>query len=255
MKYMMISKEDSVSLELQKRILAEVKHTYSEVDPEIVIAIGGDGTILKAVHSYPNAIIFGLHTGHLGFFSNYSVEDFDVLISDINNGEYRIDFLDQLICQIETKQKNIIDFALNEMTIMMPPRTLILDVSIDDKELERFRGTGFCISTPFGSTAYNKSLHGAVVDPLFKSIQLTEIAGINSNAYRTLSSPLILSHKRKISLKAVEAQPVFITIDSISYQLEDFIKAEICYADHNVKMAYHDHPHFIHRIKRSFLKE
>ncbi len=51
--------------------------------PELVIAVGGDGTIIKASHQYPNAVIFGVHTGHLGFYANYGVEDVEVLIDNI----------------------------------------------------------------------------------------------------------------------------------------------------------------------------
>lgn len=135
---------------------------------------------------------------------------------------------------------------------MLPRRTLILDVKIDDETLERFRGTGFCISTPFGSTAYNKSLHGAVVDPTLKAMQLTEIAGINSNAYRTLSSPLLLSSDRLIELRSEEAQTVFVTVDHESFEINAFEKIMIQYERKKVRMAYHYHPNFIKRIKRTF---
>ncbi len=252
MNYMILTKEDALSAKIEQKLRRKIKHTYDAVQPDYVIAVGGDGTILRAVHLYPAATIFGLHTGHLGFFANYTKEDLDLLIADINSNRFETEELDQLFCTIKTKEKELKMRALNEITIMLPRRTLILDVKIDDETLERFRGTGFCISTPFGSTAYNKSLHGAVVDPTLKAMQLTEIAGINSNAYRTLSSPLLLSSDRLIELRSEEAQTVFVTVDHESFEINAFEKIMIQYERKKVRMAYHYHPNFIKRIKRTF---
>ncbi len=255
MKYTIVAKKDEKSLNLVQRLRNQIKLEYNSNQADIVIAVGGDGTFIKAVHQYPKAIIFGLHTGHLGFYSNYTEADLELLINDINNKEYQIDLLDGLCCKIEDKKQEIVEYALNEMTIIMPPRTLILDVYIDDQQLETFRGTGFCISTAFGSTAYNKSLHGAVVDPSLKAFQLTEIAGINSNQYRTLSSPLLLAENRVVTLTAKELEQVTITIDNLSYNLDQFYQAKIILEKSKFKVAYHEHPHFTDRIKRTFLEK
>ena len=159
MSYCCLVREDKASLEIEKEIKTRIKLSYNDVDPEIVVAIGGDGTIIKASHLYPNAIIFGIHTGHLGFYANYSVDELDLLIDDINNKNYCIEKLKLLSCEIEDSLGNVIkENALNEITVVTPPRTLTLDVKIDGEFLERFRGTGLCISTSSGSTVYNKLL-------------------------------------------------------------------------------------------------
>lgn len=248
-----ISKEDDFSSIVKDRLHREIRLPFDEENPKLVIAVGGDGTFINAVHRYPRAIIFGVHTGHLGFFSNYTVDDLDLLISDINNNEFKIDKVDLLKCSIEANNKKVIDYAVNEMTIIMPPRTLILNVFVDDKKLEKFRGTGFCISTQYGSTAYNKSLHGAVIDPEIKAFQITEIAGINSNAYRTLSSPFVLGKNRVIKFEALDNEEVYVTIDNISYNFSNFKKATVSLMPNSVSLAYHHKPEFIERIKRTFL--
>ena len=85
-------------------------------------------------------------------------------------------------------------------------------------------------------------------------MQLTEIAGINSNAYRTLSSPLILSNERKIRLKASNnEEDIFITADNISYKLSIFDSINIDYKKNSIKMAYHEQLSFIKRINRTFI--
>lgn len=255
MKYYIFSKSDEISKNIETYIKNKILLPFDNENPNIVIAVGGDGTFISAVHKYPNAIIFGLHTGHLGFYSNYTTSDVDILIEDINNNSFKYDSIDLIKCEINTTNDTIIDYAVNEMTIIMPPRTLILDVCIDDKKLETYRGTGFCISTPYGSTAYNKSLHGAVVDPEISCFQMTEIAGINSNSYRTLGSPLLLSAKRTITLNSLKPESIYITIDNISYTLNNFEFAKVQLADMKIKVAYHNKPYYIDRLKRTFLEE
>ena len=70
-----------------------------------------------------------------------------------------------------------------------------MDVYINDLHFETFRGDGLIVSTPTGSTGYNKSVHGAIVDPKLTCMQITELGSLNNNQYRTLGSPFILSDK------------------------------------------------------------
>ena len=157
MKYAFVLRDEDASLGVANYIRDKIKLEENDKNPDLVIAVGGDGTILNAVHTYPNACIFGVHTGHLGFYANYDIDEVDILIDDINNNNYKIDKYDVLECEFsDINGKTYNDFALNEVTIVSPLRTLKLDVKIDDEFIERFRGTGFCVSTPSGSTAYNK---------------------------------------------------------------------------------------------------
>ncbi|MCR5349617.1 MAG: NAD kinase [Acholeplasmatales bacterium] len=254
MKCSFVIRDQDKSLSIANYIKKKLKIEEDNTNPDIIIAIGGDGTILKAVHEYPNAVIFGIHTGHLGFFANYDVTEVDYLIDDINNNNFNVDTLDVLKCEFSDKEGNeYIDFAINEVTIMSPLRTMRLSVTVDNEYIERFRGTGFCVSTPYGSTAYNKSLHGSVVDTTIKVMQLTEIAAINSIAYRTLSSPLILSSDRILKFDSINDNDVFITVDHISYDIKDFDKIKITYLKDKVKMAYNTQKSFFNRINRTFL--
>lgn len=254
MKYALIIRNNDESLIIANELRRRINGEENELNPDIVIAIGGDGTILKAVHNYPKSITFGIHTGHLGFYANYSKEDIDLLIDDINNKNYKIDSLDYLEATFKDKNGKIYnEFALNEFIILSPSRTLNLNVFIDNEYFERFRGTGFSVSTPYGSTAYNKSLGGSVIDTSLSTIQLTEIAGINSNSYRTLSSPLVLSSDRIIKLEVKdEYADLVITADHISYNINDFDMIEIKEIKKSIKMGYHNHESFLKRINRTF---
>ena len=143
--------------------------------------------------------------------------------------------------------------ALNEITLISAPRTLILDIFINDKELEEFRGTGICISTPSGSTAYNKSLGGAILDHDLDAFQITEIAGINSRFYETISSPFVLSSKHTITLKPGSLyKSIGLTADNFSVNLEKLEKVVLNYNKKTVRVAVDPNVDFLDRIKRSF---
>ena len=65
---------------------------------------------------------------------------------------------------------------------------MVADLTINGVDFERFRGDGITVSTPTGSTAYNKSLGGAVLHPTIEALQIAEIASLNNRVYRTLGS-------------------------------------------------------------------
>lgn len=256
MKYTTVVRDDLESKKVDCIIKDNIKIEYCDNNPDYVIAIGGDGTIIRASHMYPDAIIFGIHTGHLGFYANYSIDTIDDLISDINNDEFSYHNIDIIVCEkIENDKSILLGEALNEVSIVNPLKTITMDVCVDNDFFETFKGTGLCISTPFGSTAYNKSLHGAVVDTTLSAIQLTEIAGINSNSYRTLASPLVLNSSRIIELvNKDKVDNAYITIDQESLLIESFDRIKIYLSNSKTKMAYHKYEDHLKRIKRSFLK-
>ena len=88
MKYTTVVKNDSESKRVEEKIRNSIKIEEDNKNPDYVIAIGGDGTIIKASHRFPKAIIFGVHTGHLGFYANYNVDTVDELIDDINSEKF-----------------------------------------------------------------------------------------------------------------------------------------------------------------------
>lgn len=257
MKYCIVSKHDDYSVNLANIMKSKIKIEYDDKNPDIVISLGGDGTILKALHSYSeicdDIVIFGINTGHLGFITNFTVEEMDLVAKMINEGVYQTEDVGLLDYEIEQEDGSIINgIALNEITVINPPRTLIVDVLIDNKELELFRGTGLCISTPFGSTAYNKSLHGCVVDPALKAFQLTEIASINSRAYRTLGSPLLLSAGKEITIKNNDCLETWVTVDNLSHTLQNFKTIKCKYSNHHVTFA-QNNIEFMDRLKKAFI--
>lgn len=204
MKIALVFKSEKVDSKFIKTIEDKVTaagHSLVNEKPEVIIFIGGDGTFLKAVHQFIddiNGVLFvGLCTGHLGFFFDYQEDEIDLLLKDLANKNYKVVEHHLIEAKVEDKQF----LAVNEIRIESPFHSLISEVYINDEYLETFRGNGLVVCSSIGSTAYNKSLSGAVVNPSIETLQLSEIAPINNVVYNSLHSSLVLDHNSKITLK------------------------------------------------------
>lgn len=166
---------------------------------ELLVCIGGDGALLSAVHAYnfPEIPIVGVNTGHLGFFQELSPEDPDELdqfIKEYKEGRFRLQPLHtvQAIVTLQDGSKQI-HRSLNEIVIRgLHSHSVHLGISIGNSPIENFSGDGILVATSAGSTAYNYSLGGAIIDPRIKLLQVTPIAPMNTNAYRSFTSSLVL---------------------------------------------------------------
>ena len=99
---------------------------------------------------------------------------------------------------------------------------------------ERFRGDGLTVSTPTGSTAYNKSLGGAVLHPTIEALQLTEIASLNNRVYRTLGSSIIVPKKDKIELIPTRNDYHTISVDNSVYSFRNIERIEYQIDHHKI---------------------
>lgn len=254
-RFAIIAKKDNHSYEISNKIkeglLDHMK--YDEDNPELVISVGGDGTMLYCVHKYMHLIddvkFIGIHTGTLGFYTDYDSSEYNQLINDILSQEYSE--YERSILEVTIDNQCL--YALNEVRIENNYRAQVLEVCINNEELETFRGNGLCISTSSGSTAYNKSLGGAVLNTSLDLMQLVEIAGIHHNAYRSLGSPLILDHTHTITIKSDDLKQSILGIDQYVYDLNNAHSMTIRLSDKKVKCVQYKHISLISRLKRSFL--
>jgi len=175
----------------------------ADEEPDLVISIGGDGTLLEAVHQYGFAPTYvGIHTGHLGFYADWRPDELDQFIHALEHVEPFLAEYPTVQCRIQlTDGQSFHKWALNEMVIRNASlSTLVACVYINGEEFETFRGDGLIVSSPSGSTAYNKAVNGAIVHPSIEAIQLSEIASINNQTYRTINSSLVLPKHHEIEL-------------------------------------------------------
>ncbi|MCC9973056.1 NAD kinase, partial [Streptococcus agalactiae] len=211
------------SKRVASKLFAAFKHDpdfyLSKKDPDIVISIGGDGMLLSAFHMYEKQLdkvrFVGVHTGHLGFYTDYRDFEVDTLINNLKNDEGEQISYPILKVTITLEDGRVIRArALNESTIKRIEKTMVADVVINQVVFERFRGDGILVSTPTGSTAYNKSLGGAVLHPTIEALQLTEISSLNNRVYRTLGSSVIIPKKDAIEIVPKRVGVYTISIDN-----------------------------------------
>ncbi|TGB00105.1 NAD kinase [Sporolactobacillus shoreae] len=253
---------DSFSNTLQERIKGDLLAyhlTYDETEPDIVISVGGDGTLLQAFHRYSYCLdhtaFVGVHTGHLGFYADWTAEEVKKLVDCIAGESFNIVEYPLLRVTVSYSDKNEQKtyLALNECTIRSSEGLLVADLMIKGEKFESFRGDGLCFSTPTGSTAYNKGLAGAIVHPSLASIQLTEIASINNRVFRTLGSPLILPKHHSCQVKPVNEDRFIVTVDHLSTLHEKVELIESSVAEEKVRFARFRPFPFWRRVRDSFI--
>lgn len=242
-----------------KYLLEEAKKRGLEIDndnPDIVFPIGGDGTFLRAIHHYLNSldkIIFvGVHYGTLGFFYDFTENDIPALLDEIVNKEYVVKEHALLKGDVKYKGEEDTIYAVNEIRIENPFHTLISDVYIEDEKLETFRGNGLVVASSLGSSAYNKSLGGSLVDHDIDSLQLTEIAPIANNVYRSLGSSFVLSKDKHISFSG-SFKGAVVGYDHSNIENKELISIKISCSDKKVKILHSKDQSFIKRIRKSFI--
>ncbi|HEL1630449.1 NAD kinase [Streptococcus suis] len=253
-------KSEAVSKELWTK-LKEANFILTPKNPDIVISIGGDGMLLSAFHKYEKLIdrvrFVGIHTGHLGFYTDY--RDFEVgkLIENLKlDTGARVSY-PILNVKVKMTDGRIVEArALNEATVKRLSKTMVADIIINNVPFERFRGDGISVSTPTGSTAYNKSLGGAVLHPTIEALQIAEVASLNNRVYRTLGSSVVVPKKDKIVIEPKHSDRYSIAVDNKTFVYDSIESIE--YQIDNSKIhfvATPSHTSFWNRVKDAFIGE
>lgn len=261
MKFFIQSRNDDLSNELMERAktyLSDFGLEWHEESPDIVLSIGGDGTLLHAFHRYREQLatvaFVGIHTGHLGFYADWKPAEIEKLVISIAKKEFEVIQYPLLEATIHYRNDDQTKYlALNESTIKSPDVTLVMDVELNGTHFERFRGDGLCMSTPSGSTAYNKALGGAVIHPSLDAMQLTEMASINNRVFRTVGAPLVLPAHHTCVLKPVKAPDFMVTVDHVQLLHKDVKSIEYRVAKEKVRFARFRPFPFWTRVHDSFI--
>lgn len=243
------------------KLLEKENFIFDDLEPELVISVGGDGTFLRAFHMYEHLIgkarFVGVHTGHLGFYTDFAADDLTHVVETLKN-ENPVEAIRYPLLSISVKFDNgfVKTYqAVNEMTLRRTYKTLVTDIKISDFLLEKFRGDGISISTPTGSTAYNKSIGGAVMDPKIPAMQLSEIASLNNIVFRTLGAPLIVSKEDSITLCPDFAEDYVLTVDHQSLEIKNIQEIQCQIDTQEIAFVGSVHQHFWPRVRASFIGE
>ncbi|WP_280769245.1 NAD kinase [Salipaludibacillus daqingensis] len=264
MKFNIQSRGDNDSNILSQKIksyLQEFHLEYDEKEPEIVISVGGDGTLLEAFHQYAHrsqeTSFVGVHTGHLGFYADWKPDEVEKLVIHIAKTPFKIvEYpLLEVIIRHNNDQKSERFLALNECSVKSMEGSLVMDIEIKGDHFETFRGDGLCLSTPSGSTAYNKALGGAILHPSLASIQLAEMASINNRVYRTIGSPLVLPQHHTCMLKPKNNVDFQVTVDHLNLVQKQVKSIQCRVAEERIRFARFRPFPFWKRVKESFIAE
>ncbi|ALJ31679.1 NAD kinase [Apilactobacillus kunkeei] len=248
-----------VATQLKEKIDASEKLEYDGLNPQIVISVGGDGTLLSAFHHYRDAIskirFVGIHTGHLGFYTDWRDYEVKELVDSLEDDNGQSVSYPLLSIKVQYTDGGPDDsfVALNESTLKRINGTMVTDIYIKDEFFEKFRGDGLCVSTPTGSTAYNKSVGGAIINPQLNAIQVSEMASINNRVFRTLGSPVIVPPDETITIVPDSPKHNILTCDQllISDRPIKSISYSIC--NDRIYFAQYRHTHFWKRVSNSFI--
>lgn len=188
---------------LRKKLVKSGLRVFETLDSdtELIICIGGDGTLLHLMQekNFPKTSVVGINTGHLGFFQEVMPDKIDDFIFNYNQGKYTILPYSTVRATVCTENGDFHHTALNEIVIKGEPNYPVhLNISINDSFIERFSGDGICVASPAGSTAYNFSLGGSIVDPRLNLMQVAPIAPMRSVAYRSFTSSILLPEDDKL---------------------------------------------------------
>ncbi|MFM2368217.1 MAG: hypothetical protein RL619_517 [Bacteroidota bacterium] len=203
----MIIESNFLSMVNEKKIVEKKYKTFSshtELDQsfDLLISIGGDGTILRAATLVRDSgiPILGINAGRLGFLATVQKENIAEFMQFIIDKKYTVSkrTLLTLTCSTENESIQDINFAMNEITVSRKDTTsmITIDTYLDDEYLNSYWADGLIISTPTGSTGYSLSCGGPILTPTVKSLVITPIAPHNLTA-----RPLVVPDETEIKLK------------------------------------------------------
>jgi len=183
-----------------KRILELRGWGVTEKKPDFVITVGGDGSVLYAEAKYPGVPIIAFKAGALGFLACNEVEEIEEVLKAVEKGKYSIDSREKLEFSVPGKR----ELALNEVLITssLAGKALRLEILVDSQRLGYFVCDGVLAATPTGSTGYNLSCGGPVIEPASGSYALTLI-----NPHLSKLRSLVLSKSRVVEVRFTRSNP------------------------------------------------
>jgi len=162
-----------------------------ELPLDLIITIGGDGTVLYALGKYPSCPVIAINDGRVGFLTTGNKEDLEGILNAILEGKYIISERSMLECQYP----NGTVYSVNEVVIKGVTKLISVDLFVNDLQVRRIRGDGVIVGTSTGSTAYLLSAGSPIVMPEVRCILLSGL-----NEYHVTARHLVLNYNVRIRL-------------------------------------------------------
>lgn len=226
-----LEKEKGVFVHWDEEDLSPSREGVEDHRPlDLVVVLGGDGTLLKAARLYGHrdAPILGINLGGLGFLTEIAMDEAQTLFDFILQGNYQTEERMMLKACILREGAAMPSLTfLNDVVINKGALARIIDLetSIGGQFLTSYRGDGLIVSTPTGSTAYNLSAGGPILHPALNSILLTPIC-----PFTLTNRPIILRDDAVIDIRlGSKTSEVWLTFDGqVGYPLQpgDVVRVE-----------------------------
>ena len=209
-------------------------------ESEIVIVLGGDGTILRGaeISRLRKIPLLGVNLGHVGFMAEVEKLSLEAVAASVIAKSYATDPRMVLSYSVERSGNQVASgWSLNEVTIERTESTMVeLLVQVDRRPLSRWGCDGLIASTPTGSTAYAFSAGGPILWPNVDAVVLLPI-----NAHALFSRPMVVSHKSEIVVE-IESSAAMLSADALrEFPLVDGDRVTIT-GDESVVLLAHVQP-------------
>ncbi len=196
--------EDADDLPLGDEDGVEVRSQAAAADCELVLVIGGDGTLLRAAEHArePGTPLLGINLGHVGFLAEADPDGLEHAIEAIVNRRYRAE--ERLTVDVDVRcgeELLVSTWALNEASVEKASRERMLEVEVevDGRPLSRWGCDGVVCSTPTGSTAYNFSAGGPIVWPEVQALLIVPLS-----AHALFARPMVVAPTSTIAIHVLE---------------------------------------------------
>lgn len=198
--------------------LSHLASDRDAADADVLVSLGGDGTVLRAVHMLNGAPvpILGVNVGTLGYLTEVEPADLSRSLKCWMTGKQGVDYiLDSRMMLQATVQRaddtaTVSWRALNEVVLerQQSGHTIWLDVSINDEVFARYSADGLIVSTATGSTAYSMSARGPVMSPRHRAMIVTPVS-----PHMLFDRSLVLDPQESLHMRVVGTRPVDIAVD------------------------------------------
>ncbi len=185
----------------------------SDMDVDLLICVGGDGTILRTLHYLKRPTpVLGVNTGTIGFLARVQPENAVSTLRNLILEGFNVEMRQRLSIRVMDEE---MPYAMNEAVVITskPGKMLHFVIFVDGEELERLRADGVVFSTPTGSTAYAMSAGGPIVDPRVNATIIVPIA-----PFKLTARPTIVDIESEISLELLGTKDAELVIDGQFYR-------------------------------------
>ena len=224
-----------------------MSHDGNSID--FALSLGGDGTFLTtaAMVGHLDIPILGINCGHLGYLAEVQIEEVEQVLDLLINNNYTIEQRRMLEVTCSQEGKIASPYALNDVGILKSGLSsmITVEVSINGEFLHNYKADGLLIATPTGSTAYNLSVGGPLLDPQVHAIILSPVATHSLNI-----RPLVVLDDSKIDVKVSSRNGNFLlSVDGRSQVLKQDIYLHIERSQRKIKLVRIDGQTFMQSLK------